>query len=235
MDSSHTENPVSTSESNLTTNQQPPAPGPTTSRNWGVIFIVAIVAAIMIFVAIHQAKKGGNLQQRASMVGDVKGKTAPDFTLKTLDGKSITLSDLRGKAVLLNFWATWCEPCKVEIPWFVDLQKQYGGQGLEIVGVAMDDNPSPQKIEAFTKQLGVNYTVLIGNDAVGDLYGGIENLPTTYYVGRDGKIVQRVVGLVGRKDTEEHIKTTLATHTASAATPSHFVASAVAATMVSGK
>jgi cytochrome c biogenesis protein CcmG/thiol:disulfide interchange protein DsbE len=194
-----------------------------------VIFIVAIVAAIMIFAAIHQAKKSGNLQQRASMVGDVHGKLAPDFTLKTIDGKSVKLSDLRGKAVLLNFWATWCEPCKVEIPWFVDLQKQYADQGLQIVGVAMDDNASPQKIEAFTKQLGVNYTILLGNDAVADQYGGIENLPTTFYVGRDGKIVQRVVGLVGRKDTEEHIKTTLATHNASARSASHFLASAVTA------
>jgi peroxiredoxin len=163
------------------------------------------------------------------MVGDVHGKLAPDFTLKTIDGKSVKLSDLRGKAVLLNFWATWCEPCKVEIPWFVDLQKQYADQGLQIVGVAMDDNASPQKIEAFTKQLGVNYTILLGNDAVADQYGGIENLPTTFYVGRDGKIVQRVVGLVGRKDTEEHIKTTLATHNASARSASHFLASAVTA------
>jgi peroxiredoxin len=229
MDSSHTENPVSSTEPNLDPNQQTPAPGPTTSRNWGVIFVVAIVAAVMIFAAIHQAKKSGNLQQRASMVGDVKGKTAPDFTLKTVDGKSVKLFDLRGKAVLLNFWATWCEPCKVEIPWFVDLQKQYGDKGLEIVGVAMDDNASPQKIEQFAKQLGVNYTILIGNDAVGDLYGGIENLPTTYYVGRDGKIVQRVVGLVGRKDTEEHIKTTLATHNASAAGASRFLATSTVA------
>jgi peroxiredoxin len=181
---------------------------------------VAVVAAIMIFAGIRQAKKNGGLQQRAAMIGDVKGKVAPDFTLKTIDGKSVTLSDLRGKAVLLNFWATWCEPCKVEIPWFVDLQKQYGNQGLAIVGVAMDDNATPQKIGDFAKQLGVNYTILLGNDAVADSYGGVESLPTTYYVGRDGKIVQRVVGLVGRKETEDHIKTTLATKTGALHTPS---------------
>jgi len=140
----------------------PPPPPPTTSKNWGVIAIVALAGALMIWVGVHNARKGSSsTADRAAMVGNVKGKVAPDFTLKTVDGKQVKLSDLRGKAVLLNFWATWCEPCKVEIPWFVDLQKQYGGQGLEIVGVAMDDNASPDKIGKFAQQLGVNYTILV--------------------------------------------------------------------------
>jgi peroxiredoxin len=101
----------------------------------------------------------------------------------------------------------------VEIPWFVDLQKQYGDQGLEIVGVAMDD-AKPEKIANFAKQLGMNYTILLGTDAVADSYGGVESLPTTYYVGRDGKIVDRVIGLVGRKTTEDHVKNALGTQTA---------------------
>jgi peroxiredoxin len=212
MESSSNSDPaISNSSSDIA--QQPPSapPPPASGRNWLVILVVALVGALMIFAGIRNAKKSSSVADRAAMVGNVKGKLAPDFTLKTLDGKPVKLSDLRGKAVLLNFWATWCEPCKVEIPWFVDLQKQYAGQGLEIVGVAMDDNASPQKIGQFAQQLGVNYTILVGNDAVGDLYGGIENLPTTFYVGRDGKIVDRVVGLRGRREAEDYVKATLAT------------------------
>jgi peroxiredoxin len=209
--SSNTDPAISNSSSDIA--QQPPSapPPPASGRNWLVILVVALVGALMIFAGIRNAKKSSSVADRAAMVGNVKGKLAPDFTLKTLDGKPVKLSDLRGKAVLLNFWATWCEPCKVEIPWFVDLQKQYGGQGLEIVGVAMDDNASPDKIGKFAQQLGVNYTILVGNDAVGDLYGGIENLPTSFYVGRDGKILERVVGLRGRKEAEDFVKKTLAT------------------------
>ena len=102
-------------------------------------------------------------QPRAtSLVGDVRGRRAPDFELTSLDGKRVKLSDFRGKAVLLNFWATWCSPCKVEMPWFVDLQKKYGNDGLVVVGVAMDDTDTP-KIAEFASEMGVNYPVLLGH------------------------------------------------------------------------
>ena len=91
---------------------------------------------------------------------------APDFELQTLDGKNLKLSDLRGKAVLLNFWATYCGPCKVEMPWFVELQKEYGPQGFQIIGVAMDD-ASTEDIAKFAKEMGVNYPILIGKESVG--------------------------------------------------------------------
>jgi peroxiredoxin len=145
---------------------------------------------------------------------------APDFTLQSLDGKSMSLSDLRGKAVLLNFWATWCTPCKIEMPWFVELQNQYRAQGLQIVGVAMDD-ASKEDIAKFAKDMGVNYPILIGKEAVGDQYGGVPALPETFFIGRDGKIVDKILGLKGKGDIEEDIKRALetqpATHQASAA------------------
>ena len=125
------------------------------------------------------------------------------------------LSDFRGKAVLLNFWATWCGPCKIEMPWFVELQQKYGSQGLQIVGVAMDD-ASKEDIAKFAKDMGVNYPVLIGKEAVGDSYGGIPALPETFFIGRDGKVVDKILGLRGKAEIEDAIKTALNTQPAAA-------------------
>jgi len=111
--------------------------------------------------------------------------------------------------VLLNFWATWCEPCKIEMPWFVELQKQYGPEGLQIVGVAMDDS-SQQDISKFARNMGVNYPILIGKEAVGDSYGGLQFLPATFYIDRDGKVVDKIFGLKGRGEIEDNVKKILA-------------------------
>lgn len=139
-----------------------------------------------------------------------KGSVAPDFSLKSLpDGKEVRLSSLRGKAVLVNFWATWCEPCKIEMPSLVDLQKKYGPQGLQIVGVAMDD-ADDKEISAFAHKMGVNYLVLRGTEEVGDHYGGIERLPMTYYLDRSGKVVDATLGMAGEATLEDAIKHALA-------------------------
>jgi thiol-disulfide isomerase/thioredoxin len=139
-----------------------------------------------------------------------KGSAAPDFSLKSLpDGKEIQLSSLRGKAVVVNFWATWCEPCKIEMPSLVDLQKKYGPQGLQIVGVAMDD-ADDKEISSFARKMGVNYLVLRGTEKVGDLYGGIDRLPMTYYLDRSGKVVDETMGMAGQATLEDAIKRALA-------------------------
>lgn len=139
-----------------------------------------------------------------------KGSVAPDFSLKSLpDGKTVTLSSLRGKAVVVNFWATWCEPCKIEMPSLVDLQKKYGPQGLQIVGVAMDD-ADDKEISTFAHKMGVNYMVLRGTEKVGDLYGGIDRLPMTYYLDRSGKVVDETMGMAGESTLEDAIKRALA-------------------------
>lgn len=139
-----------------------------------------------------------------------KGSVAPDFALKNLaDGKEVRLSSLRGKAVLVNFWATWCEPCKIEMPSLVDLQKKYGPQGLQIVGVAMDD-ADDKEISTFAHKMGVNYLVLRGTEKVGDLYGGVDRLPITYYLDRSGKVVDETLGMAGESTLEDAIKRALA-------------------------
>jgi len=148
-----------------------------------------------------------------SLVGDVRGKKAPDFELTSLDGRRVKLSDYHGKAVLLNFWATWCSPCKVEMPWLVDFQKKYGNDGLVVLGVAMDDTDAP-KISEFAHEMGVNYPILLGTDKVSEDYGNVQFLPTSFYIDRDGKFVGKGVGVIARKEFEDNIQKALASRTA---------------------
>jgi thiol-disulfide isomerase/thioredoxin len=183
--------------------QPVPPPGePRRGRNPLVLVVLAVVISGMLYFGFHQARRttGGRPITGA--------KIAPDFTLESLDGKNVKLSDLRGKAVLLNFWATWCGPCKIEMPWFVELQNEYGSQGLQIVGVAMDDS-GKDEIAQFAKEMGVNYPVLLGKEAVGDEYGGVPALPESFFISRDGKIVDKIIGLRGKADIEESVRKAL--------------------------
>jgi thiol-disulfide isomerase/thioredoxin len=175
-------------------------------RNPLVPVVVAAIIAVMLFAGIRAARK--NRAAGGSVSGKLQGQVAPDFELQSLDGKTVKLSDFHGKAVLLNFWATWCGPCKIEMPWFVELQKEYGPQGFQIVGVAMDD-ASPEEIAKFAKQMDVNYPVLLGKEAVGQSYGGVGVLPTTFFIDRDGKLVAREFGLQSRSVFVDHIKEAL--------------------------
>lgn len=135
---------------------------------------------------------------------------APDFQLEALDGTTMRLSDYRGKAILLNFWASWCRPCREEIPWFVDFQNKYGAQGLQVLGISVD-NTDPKEVAEFIRRRGVNYPVLAADDKVVEAYGGVEGLPTTFFIGRDGHITHLVEGLVGHDEAERNIKQALAT------------------------
>jgi thiol-disulfide isomerase/thioredoxin len=178
------------------------------------LVLVALVAAGMLYFGFHTARRSGT-DHAPSFLG--YGTPAPNFTLQTLDGKNLSLSDLRGKAVLVNFWATWCGPCKIETPWLVEMQNQYGSAGLQVVGVAMDDS-GKEDIEKFAKDMGMNYPVLLGKEAVGDAYGGVPALPESFFVGRDGKIVDRIIGLKGRDEIEDAIKKALRTQVGSVQT-----------------
>ena len=183
-----------------------PVPPPK-SRNPLALVVVAVVAAGMLYFGFHMARHS------SSTARIMKSTPAPDFTLESLDGKTMRLSDMRGKAVLLNFWATWCGPCKIETPWLVQLQNQYGSQGLQIIGVEAGDD-GKEDIEKFVKDMGINYPILIGKESVGDAYGGVPALPETFFIGRDGKIVDKSMGLHGRAEIEDSIKEALNTETA---------------------
>ena len=172
-----------------------------------VTLVVTMVAVLMVLFAVERAARSiGQLGVRSA---NVKDEQAPDFTLQSIHGETIRLSDFRGKAVLLNFWATWCAPCRIEMPWFVEMQDRYAAEGLQVVGVAMDD-ASPDDIEKFASELGVNYPILVGEETVGNAYGGVQFLPSTFYIGRDGKMLDKVFGLKTKNEIEENINKTLA-------------------------
>jgi cytochrome c biogenesis protein CcmG, thiol:disulfide interchange protein DsbE len=128
---------------------------------------------------------------------------APDFTLPQLSGPPLKLSDYHGKIVLLDFWATWCEPCRAEIPHFVELQNKYGNQGLQIIGVSMDDSPDP--VPAFYKQFKMNYPVVMGNAQIGEQYGGILGLPIAFLLDRQGQIRFKHMGATDASVFEKEI------------------------------
>ena len=181
------------------------------NRNTTVLIVVIFVVASMLLAGHFISKRASAAPAGAALTAaDPVGKPAPEFELKSIDGKSYKLADLRGKAVLLNFWATWCPPCKIEIPWFIELQKQYADQGLVVVGVAMDDDTNKQKVVSdFANEMKIDYPILLGNDQVADQYGGVDALPTTFFIGRDGKIVRRVMGLAGHSEFEDAIQAAL--------------------------
>jgi cytochrome c biogenesis protein CcmG/thiol:disulfide interchange protein DsbE len=181
-------------------------PATTPKRNSWVLMVVIVAVAAMLAFAPYMARRARNNSGNQS--SEIKGKLAPEFSLESLQGQTVHLADFRGKAVLLNFWATWCQPCKIEMPWLEQMQQQYGPEGLQIVGIAMDD-ASKEDIAKFTKEMGVNYPILLGKESVGDAYGGVQFLPSTFFIDRNGKFVDRVFGLKSRSEIEDDIKLSL--------------------------
>lgn len=167
---------------------------------WIILAIGVAVAGYYLFG--RSESKASSALMPSLPPGEFAG-AAPAFTLTNLDGKSVSLSDFRGKVVVLDFWATWCPPCKREIPDFIDLQKEYGSQGVQIVGIALDE---PEKVQAFARQNGMNYPILLGSDEISLRYGGISGIPTTFIIDKSGKIVNRFVGFRPRQVFETEIK-----------------------------
>jgi cytochrome c biogenesis protein CcmG/thiol:disulfide interchange protein DsbE len=132
-----------------------------------------------------------------------------DFTLKDMNGVEVKLADLKGKVVLLNFWATWCGPCRLEIPWFVELQEKYADQGFRVVGISVDD--PPEALPPFAKRFNINYPLVVGVDRedVQKAYGPIFGVPMTFIIGRNGRICMKHVGPASKEQFESEIKSLL--------------------------
>jgi cytochrome c biogenesis protein CcmG, thiol:disulfide interchange protein DsbE len=150
----------------------------------GMVLIV-VVAGVFLVIRHHGAPAG------TRDTGTTQS-FAPDFSLPDLTGRAVDLSSYRGKVILLDFWATWCDPCREQIPGFVELQNKYGNQGLQIIGVSMDDGPEP--VREFYQRFKMNYPVVMGNAKIGELYGGVLGLPIAFLITRDGRISTKHIG-----------------------------------------
>src|SRR6266404_3961717 len=141
---------------------------------------------------------------RAAVKPEKDRKTAPDFTLKDATGATVKLSDYRGKVVLLNFWATWCGPCKIEIPWFIDFEQSYKDRNFAVLGISMDDD-GWESVKPYLEQRKINYRVMIGTEEVSAQYGGVDSLPTTFIIDREGRIAAVHVGLISKSEYKDDI------------------------------
>lgn len=164
-----------------------------------------VLAATTVVIAFYSYRHSRGL--RSSSTGTQKHREAPDFTLPRLDGGQLRLSSYRGKVVLLDFWATWCVPCREGTPHFVELQQKYGDRGLQIIGVSMDDSPEP--VHTFYQQFHMNYPVVMGTAETGSAYGGVLGLPIAYLIDRDGHIYAKHIGATGPAVFEKDITTLL--------------------------
>ena len=134
------------------------------------------------------------------------GKPAPSFTLVDLDGKKVSLADYKGHAVVLNFWATYCGPCKLEMPWFQDLQNKYKDKGLVVLGLDQDDGMAVKEVAAASKRVGVTYPILMPDDKVSKSYQLSDYIPETFYVDKNGKIVEQTIGAHSKNELEADVQ-----------------------------
>jgi glutathione peroxidase-family protein len=154
--------------------------------------LAAVAMALSFLPAIGQTNAGD-----LSLVG----KMAPSFAVTTLEGKPVSLANYRGKAVLINFWATWCANCKLEMPWLAQLREKYKEQGFEVLGI-LTNNATPEKIERVKVKYSVKYPILMCNHATAQVYGGLPDLPESFFIDRKG----RVVAVMDGADSEEQIE-----------------------------
>ncbi|HVN08416.1 MAG TPA: TlpA disulfide reductase family protein [Patescibacteria group bacterium] len=195
-------------------------------KRYSWIFVaVAMLAAVAVTVRRTARSAAGSRDTHSTApvakLSTANMKPVPDLSLKDLSGKQIDLKEFRGKVVLVNFWATWCDPCREEIPWLIDLQKKYGARGFQVLGVAMDDEGAKvvqpfvekERFEVDGQKLAMNYPILIGDPDEADKFfggmGGIVGLPTSVLISPDGKRVRSVIGPVDPDKLERDIQSLL--------------------------
>lgn len=166
-----------------------------------------ILLALMVAAALATTACSKSGTAKAAKA-NTDHKPAPVLVLPDEQGNTIRLADFKGKVVVLNFWATWCGPCKFEIPWLIEFQRQYKDQGFSVIGVSMDEGGWPA-VRPFLEEAKTNYPILLGTDETAAAFGGIEVLPTTFIIDRQGRITSTHMGLTGKDDFENAIKAAL--------------------------
>jgi thiol-disulfide isomerase/thioredoxin len=186
------------------------------------IAIIFVTVGVLIGLTIYADRvtrvQGKTAMNTAATPADAgAGKPEPDLKLKDLDGKDVSLADLKGKVVFVNFWATWCDPCRVEIPWLIEMQTKYGPKGFTVVGVAMDEDGksavqpfvAKERFDVNGQKLPMSYPIWIGTDEAADKFGGILGYPTSFLISRDGKQVRKFQGLKSQDELQEAIESQL--------------------------
>lgn len=168
------------------------------AKKWGLIIAIGFLLVTGLIIDRRR-----NTSPSPNATGPRVHLLAPDFDLPQLDGPQLQLSSYRGKVVLLDFWATWCVPCREEIPSFVALQNKYRDKGLQIIGISMDDGPAP--VKDFYRQFHMNYPVVMGNAKTGELYGGVLGLPIAFVIDRDGRITAKHIGATKPEVIEKEV------------------------------
>jgi thiol-disulfide isomerase/thioredoxin len=186
-------------------------------------FLVIAVAVLVSLTLVVQRTRRISAAPRsgvpaapasASSVSDTGTEDAPNITVKDLNGADVSLAQYKGKVVLVNFWATWCGPCRIDIPWLIEFQNKYGARGFTVLGMAMDEGGKSdvdpfvrdERFDVGGQKLGMNYPILLGNDDVSDKFGGLLGLPTSVLISRDGKKIKTFIGLVNYEKMAKEIE-----------------------------
>lgn len=166
--------------------------------------IVAMVVCAAVVSAAAVLTRTGKSEQTAAN-SSATSAPAPGWELQSVDGKTVRSSDFHGKVVVLDFWATWCPPCRAEIPGFIELQKQYEKQGLVVIGVSLDQGGA-ETVKAFARKFEVNYPIVLANEKVVSDFGGVEAIPTTFVIDQQGRIVSKHIGLSSKDEFVKEIQ-----------------------------
>jgi len=177
-----------------------------------LILTIVIAATIVVYVADRATRVHTSAAMRPAAMK--AGEPAPDISAKDLDDKSVTLADYKGKVVLVNFWATWCDPCREEIPWLIEMQDRYGPKGFTVLGIAMDEEGKPvvapfvakERYDVQGQKLPMNYPIVIGNEGVAEKFGGLLGYPTSVLISKDGKQLKKITGIINEEEISKLVE-----------------------------
>jgi peroxiredoxin len=193
-------------------------------RRIAVMGVMVVVVCLLFWAGWHNLRARRMAMQQAQPTTvtmtheseaapgeeQLRGKAAPGFTLLDTAGKKVSLADYKGRPVVVNFWATWCGPCKLEMPWFEEFRTKYKAQGLEVLGISEDDGAPKEDILRAAQRSGVTYPILLTERSVSKAYGGVEYLPETFYIDRNGNVVEETAGAPAKDEMEANIRKTIA-------------------------
>ena len=167
-------------------------------------FQAAVALAAFVLILAACSRSGSTAGDTPALKPGGERKAAPAFALKDVNGATVTLADFKGQVVLINFWATWCGPCKVEIPWFIEFQQKYKDRDFSVLGISMDED-GWKSVKPYLVEHKLNYRVVIGGETLTDLYGGIDSLPTSFIVDRTGRLAATHIGLADKSEYQNEI------------------------------